>query len=103
MNWLYRKPSPRLLTFAPQAEVRHYVRTQTVSEELARLAQILQAWRDVQSRVANVIQREAGIAETIKVTQIPEQHIPKIENFAGDKLFQKTFSQLPTGFAMGRD
>jgi hypothetical protein len=89
-----------LFAFAPQAEVRHYVRTQTVSEELARLPQILETWRDVQPRVAQVIQREAGIADMIRVTEIPHQYQPKIESFAGDTLFQKTFSQLPTGFAM---
>jgi hypothetical protein len=89
-----------LFAFATQAEVRHYVRTQTVREELERLAQILDTWRDVQPRVAEIVRCEAGIVDTIRLTEIPEQHEAKIEGFAGDKLFQKTFSQLPTGFAM---
>lgn len=89
-----------LFAFATQAEVRHYVRTQTVSEEVNRLAEILEAWREVQPRVADLIAREAGVADTIRITEIPVEQQHKLDNFAADPLFQKTFSQIPTGFGI---
>jgi len=60
-----------LFAFATQAEVMQYVRTQTLSEELARLPEIFSAWQDVQPRVADLIRREGGIADTIRLTEIP--------------------------------
>ena len=50
-----------LFAFATQAEVLQYLRTQTLSEELARLPEIFSAWQEVQPRVADRIGREAGI------------------------------------------
>ena len=53
-----------LFAFATQAEVLQYVRTQTLSEELARLPEIFSAWQNVQPRVGDLIRRAAGIADT---------------------------------------
>src|SRR5207249_9938259 len=68
-----------LFAFATQAEVLQYVRTQTLSEELARLPEIFSAWQNIQSRVTDLISREAGIADTIRLADIPAQHQSKLD------------------------
>src|SRR5437868_15368886 len=70
-----------LLAFATQAEVLQYVRTQTLSEELGRLPEIFSAWQNVQPRVTDLIRREAGIADAIRLADIPAQHQPKLDSF----------------------
>src|SRR5689334_15294717 len=87
-----------LFAFATQAEVLQYVRTQTLSEELGRLPEIFSSWQNVQPRVADLIRREAGIADAIRLADIPAQHQPKLDCFAADNLFRKTFSVLPVSF-----
>jgi len=77
-----------------------YLRTQTLSEELSRLPQIFSAWQEVQPHVADRIGREAGIADGIRVAEIPSEHQPKLDSFASDNLFQKTFSHLPVSFGL---
>jgi len=89
-----------LFAFATQAEVLQYVRTQTISEEVARLPEIFRAWLSVQPRVAEVTQREAGIADGIRVTEIPAEHQAKLESFGADNLFRKSFSVLPVHFGL---
>ena len=92
-----------LFAFATQAEVLQYVRTQTLSEELGRLPEIFSAWQNVQPRVTDLIRREAGIADAIRLADIPAQHQPKLDSFRADNLFQKTFSHLPVELRLGRD
>lgn len=87
-----------LLAFATQAEVLQHVRTQALEEEHRRLPEILNFWRGLQARVADLISREAEIADSSVVQQIPEEYKSVLSEFALDPLFQKTFSQLPTGF-----
>lgn len=87
-----------LFAFATQAEVLNHVRTQGLEEEGQRLPDIMSAWRNLQPRVADLVQRESGQAETIQVAPIPEDHRPRLEAFASDSLFQKTFSSLPISF-----
>src|SRR5437588_2967267 len=89
-----------LFAFATQAEVLQYVRTQTLSEELSRLSEIFSAWQHVQPRVADLIGREAGIADKIQTTEIPTQYKPKLDAIATDNLFQRTFSHLPVSFGV---
>ena len=89
-----------LYAFAPQAEVLHHVRTQALEEEVSRLPAILGEWDQLQPRVAELMQREAGLVETIRVSRLPDEHRPWIEAAAADPLFQKTFSGLPTTFGL---
>lgn len=89
-----------LFAFATQAEVLQHVRTQAVTEEVTRLPEILAAWSEVQPRVADLARREAGTPDAIQVTLLPAQHKPKLDSFAADSLFQKTFSQLPVAFGL---
>ncbi len=89
-----------LFAFATQAEVLQYVRTQTLSEELARLPEIFAAWQAIQPRVADLIVREAGLADAIRVSDIPAGHKSALDLFSSDNLFQKTFSHLPVSFGL---
>lgn len=89
-----------LLAFATQAEVLHHVRTQALEEEKHRLPDILRIWSELQSRVTNLIQTEIGLADAMVVEDMPDEYRSELETIAADPLFQKTFSNLPTGFAI---
>lgn len=89
-----------LYAFAPQAGVLHHVRTQALEADVENLPAILAAWESLQPRVANLVQQEAGLCDTVRIEAIPDEHRQRLETFAADALFQKTFSQLPSSFAM---
>jgi len=89
-----------LFAFATQAEIFHYVRTQCASEEVTRLPNIIAAWKVVQQRVGEVVAREAGFPDTMQVSGIASRHQAKLDSFAEDKLFQKTFSAVPVALGM---
>ncbi len=87
-----------LFAFAPQAEVLHHIRTQALEEEADRTQEIMMKWERLRPAVEDLIQGESGSAETIRLQQIPEGYRPKLETFASDPLFRKTFSGLPVSF-----
>ena len=89
-----------LYAFATQAEIVQYLRTQALGVEESEQAQILQSWEKLQPRVQALLQNEIGVAEAIGISDIPPEHQKVIEQFASDRLFQKSFSMLPTGFAL---
>lgn len=89
-----------LLAFATQAEVQHHIRTQAIEEEAQRLPEILRIWSELQPRVAGLVQAEAALANSMQLGEIPDQYRNELETVAADPLFQKTFSNLPTGFAV---
>jgi len=89
-----------LYAFATQAEVVQYLRTQALGVGESEQTQILQAWEKLQPRVQALLQSEVGVAEAIGVSDIPPEHQKVVEQFASDRLFQKSFSMLPTGFAI---
>lgn len=89
-----------LFAFATQAEVLHYIRTQCPTDEGKRLQEILQTWNDLQARVQDLMQREAGLAETIQVTPVPTEHQERLNEWAADPLFQKTFSGRAVSFEL---
>jgi len=89
-----------LFAFATQAEVWQYVRTQSVPEELPRLSEILNAWREVQPRVAELTHVQAGMPDAIQITDIPPEYQAKLGAFAADDLFRKTFCHFPMAFGL---
>ena len=89
-----------LFAFATQAELLQYVRTQSSDADAKRQAEIMEAWAGLQERVAHLLQTEAEVADTIKLTAIPQEYRTTLEGFAADPLFQKSFSTLPTGFGL---
>jgi len=88
-----------LYAFASQAEVYQHVRTQAIREEKTadRINAILAAWSAVRPRVMQVVQAEAGLADTIRVGPIPEGHKARLDQIAADPLFQKTFAGATFG------
>lgn len=89
-----------LYAFATQAEVIHHVRTQAAIEEVRRLPEILAGWDLLQPRVAALVEHESGTADSTPLEPIPMEYNPLLNELAGDALFQKTFSGVPTGFAL---
>lgn len=84
-----------LYSFASQGEILQYVRSQATDEDRKRLPDIMTSWRAIQPRVAEVLQREAGLAETVSIAPIPEQHQAVVDSYLSDSLFQKMFSGPP--------
>jgi hypothetical protein len=84
-----------LYAFASQGEILHYVRTQATDSDRERLPEIMDEWEKVQSRVTEVLAREAGLAETVSVAPVPEEHVGIVDTYISDPLFRKTFSGLP--------
>jgi hypothetical protein len=84
-----------LYAFASQGEILNYVRTQATDSDRERLPEIMTAWQNVQPRVSQISDQEAGIAETISVAPIPEEHTAAVESYVSTPLFQRTFSSLP--------
>jgi hypothetical protein len=89
-----------LFAFAPQAEVLQHVRTQSLKEDQEFLPSILAAWGELQPRVADLLQREVGLADKIHIADVPDAHNARLAAFAADPLFQKTFQTLPSTFAL---
>jgi hypothetical protein len=89
-----------LYAFATQAEVIHHVRTQAIAEEARRLPEIFAGWEMLQPRVAALMEQENGIADAVALEPIPSEHHPIIDALTRNKLFQKTFFHIPTGFAL---
>lgn len=89
-----------LYAFATRAEVTHHVRTQAVLDEGTRLPEILASWAALQPRVQGLIDAEKGVADGISVTEVPREHEDQLQAYAGDQLFQRTFSNLSIAFAI---
>src|SRR5438876_2227251 len=89
-----------LYAFATQSEITHYIRTQAIPDESARLNEFLKRWSELQPRVRQLIQTEAGIADTIVVSELPHGNEAQVERYTADKLFNRTFSGLPIVIGM---
>lgn len=89
-----------LFAFSTQAEVLHHLRTQALEKEAERLPEIMREWERLQPRVAELAQAESGVAESVRLWDVPDEHRNRLKEFASDSLFQKTFSSLRTAFAM---
>src|ERR1019366_6919518 len=53
-----------------------------------------------QARVRSLAVKEAGLAEAIDFGEVPKAFERNLDAIARDPLFARTFSALPTGFAM---
>ena len=89
-----------LFAFATQSEVANHIRTQALDEERERLPEVLEQWNQLQTRVQSLVAEEEGISSTIEASDIPAELHSKLNEFASDSLFQKTFSQIPISFSM---
>lgn len=89
-----------LFAFATQGEVLQYLRTQSLKQDQELIPSIMRAWEELQPRVHDLMQREGALADTISVVPVPDAHHDRLNAFAADPLFQKTFHALPSSFAI---
>ncbi len=87
-----------LYAFATQGEVIQHLRTQALKEDRDSLPEVMEAWNRVQGVVVELVQREAGMAETIRVAPIPDAYHGGLKMIGSDPLFQRTFHDLPFTF-----
>src|SRR5713101_9185301 len=65
-----------LYAFASRAEVAQYIRTQAIPDESKSVETVLSDWENLQPRVHQLVQREAGLADTMHVADVPEEYEP---------------------------
>jgi len=89
-----------LYAVATQGEVTQHIRTQTAVEESERLPEILAAWQTLQPSVQQLVQAEAGLADTQAPEAIGNEHASVLQAIRENELFQKSFSMLPHTFGI---
>jgi hypothetical protein len=78
-------------------EVQSYVRSLCVDAEVARLPEILISWRSASARFNEIVAADPYQAPATGPILDLDDDLAALSN---DALFQSTFSQLPTSFAM---
>src|SRR5215469_14271663 len=74
------------------------VRLWCIPSELGRVEAIGQAWSAASSRMTQLVQSEAGAADSIVVADPPVTVKGRLEQIASDPLFRASFSALPASF-----
>lgn len=74
------------------------VRLWCIPSELGRLDAIAQAWDGASARMTQLAQTEAGIPDTIAISELPPTAHARLTQIAADALFRASFSALPTTF-----
>jgi hypothetical protein len=109
-KWTMNAPSP-------VAEPEHYryrvlmgalsrlsliqtVRMWSIPAEVQRLEQITQAWAGPSTRMGQLAQSDAGVQDTIAISEVPQALHTRLQDIASDQLFQASYSGLPTAFAV---
>lgn len=87
-----------LLGAMQQAQVAMTVRHLGTPDDVARLPQIIEAWRRASARMQELLRDEAGVAELTTVEDPPRELAPRLEQIGEDPLFRATFSDMPTTF-----
>lgn len=81
-----------LFGFAPLADVLEHVRLEATEDERERLPQIVADWTAVQPDIEAVLQGEAGISETIKLSDLPAEAAAKAASIIDDTLLKRAFN-----------
>ena len=89
-----------LFAFAPQAAVLQHIRTQAIPEEQARIPEIIGRLSDAQRKVTSLMEQEPTLVDSNIITPLPRNLQGRVQEIAGDALFQKTFSGLPISFGL---
>src|SRR6267378_2391728 len=74
------------------------VRLACVPEEAARIDAIIYAWRGASARMAELAAREGGLPDRISVADAPGNIRARLKEIEEDRLFQASFSAMPTDF-----
>ena len=74
------------------------VRLMCITEEVARLDEIARAWRGASARMTLLATEETGLLDHIFATEPPMKIRSRLKEIEEDRLFQASFSALPTDF-----
>ena len=89
----------RLLMGAmPQNAVAQTVRLTCIPEDIARIDDILSAWRGASARMTSLATTESGLPDRIVVQEPPIGLQTRLDDIASDQLFRASFSAMPTSF-----
>ncbi len=89
-----------LMGAMPQIQLTETVRLMCIDEEIARLPDIIQAWRKASAKMVQLTTSESGKPNTILVEPMPESVTTRLKEIETDPLFQASFSDVPTGFGV---
>jgi hypothetical protein len=78
-----------LYGFAPVGEVVEYVRTNATAEEIDRLPEITAAWNAIRPDIDAVLASEAGLSESVKITDLPPEKAAEAAALVSGKLLQR--------------
>jgi len=81
-----------------QIQLTMTVRLACVPEEVARVPEIVQAWRRASARMQELATEEAGVADQITVEETPSAIRGRLAEIETDPLFRASFSDVPTSF-----
>ena len=83
-----------------QAEFQDHMRTQCYAEEVEKLPEMLNQWKQASASFQNLVEHEPGLPEQIKVLNLDDSTQHRLSEISEDHLFRKTFSQLPVEFKL---
>lgn len=89
-----------LFAFATPSEIKVHLRTQAIQEDARRLEELLVEWHRLQVQISDLHEKERGIADTVKINDLPPKELELSKEFARDPVFKRTFSVLPWRFAL---
>ena len=87
-----------LLGAMQQSQLTMTVRLACIPEEIARLPEIVQAWRRASARMLQLTREEAGVTDQIVIEDTPGGILKRLQEIEADPLFLASFSDLPTSF-----
>lgn len=88
-----------LFAFAPRPEVQRYIRTQGVRNGAALLPEIMDTWANAQPLVDEIRAKEAGIADSLPIENLPEGKVGEIKQLLDTDLVKKSYA-LPFSVAI---
>lgn len=74
------------------------VRLMCTADEVARLPEIVQGWRNASTRMQDLVASEKGMADRIATETPPSEVSARLHEIESDPLFQASFSAMPTSF-----
>lgn len=81
-----------------QGALTQTVRLFCIPAEVQRIDAISQAWLAASARMTQLGHQEAGEPDGVGIADPPVEVAPRLQEIASDRLFQTSFSSLPTTF-----
>jgi hypothetical protein len=81
-------------------QLLHTVRLLCIPDEMQRLDAITQAWTAASARMTHLAQVEGGEPDSVEILDLSTEFHTRLNEIASDRLFQASFSGLPTSFKL---